>query len=202
MRGQEDVRLGAEAGLAVGRSVPSLEKDDDVFTTLTLYTGVESGNALVVAHARLDARRDLRVQTEASEWEDVFVDGELLAYLKPPAAERHTLLFRLAGFGGWQTRTPFQLTLGGLRAVRGYDQDRYPGGRRLVASLEDRVYFGWPLPDVLDLGGTVFLDAGRMWAGDAPYGDDSGWKAAAGLGLRASFPAGGRSTYRLDFAWP
>ena len=206
MRGQEDIRLGAEAGLAVGRSLPSLEKDDDLFTTLTLYTGMEAGSALVVGHARLDARRDLGVQTEASEWEDVYLDGELLAYLKPgaraPSPSRHTLLFRLAGFGGWQTRTPFQLTLGGERAVRGFDPDRYPGGRRLVASLEDRIYFGWPLPDLLDLGGSAFLDAGRIWAGDAPYGGDSGWKAAVGLGLRASFPAGGRSTYRLDFAWP
>ena len=86
--------------------------------------------------------------------------------------------------------------------MRGLDPDRYPGGRRLVGSLEDRIFLGWPLPDVLDLGATVFLDAGHMWAGDVPYGGNSGWKAAAGLGLRASFPAGGRSTYRLDFAWP
>src|SRR5690606_15379377 len=33
MRGQEDVRLGAEAGVAIGRSLPSLEADDDLFTT-------------------------------------------------------------------------------------------------------------------------------------------------------------------------
>jgi hypothetical protein len=202
MRGQEDVRLGAETGLAVGRSLPSLEKDDDLFTTLTLYTGLEAGDALVIGHVRLDARRDLGVQTEASEWEDVYCDGELLGYLKPGSLSRHTLLLRLAGFGGWHTRTPFQLTLGGERAIRGYDPDRFPGGRRLVASLEDRVFFGWPLPDVLDLGGTAFIDAGRMWAGDVPYGGDSGWMAAAGVGLRASFPAGGRSTYRLDLAWP
>ena len=202
MRGQEDVRLGAEAGLAFGRSLPSLEKDDDFFTTLTFYSGLEAGNALVIGHARLDARRDLGVPADASEWEDVYLDTELLTYLKPPAWPRHTVLARLASFGGWHTRTPFQLTLGGERAVRGFDPDRFPGGQRLVATLEDRIYFGWPLPDVLDLGGTVFLDAGRMWAGDAPYGGSSGWRAAVGAGLRASFPAGGRSIYRLDFAWP
>jgi hypothetical protein len=31
---------------------------------------------------------------------------------------------------------------------------------------------------------------------------DTDWRAAAGLGLRVSFPAGGRSIARLDFAWP
>ena len=51
-------------------------------------------------------------------------------------------------------------------------------------------------------GGTVFVDAGKIWAGDVPYGEDTNWKTSVGVGLRTSFPAGGRSTYRLDFAWP
>lgn len=200
MRGQEDVRLGAEAGLAVGRSLPALG-DDDLKTTFTLYAGLEAGSLLMVARARLDARRDLAVQT-ASEWEDVYLDGELLSYLKPAGFPGQTVFLRLAGFGGWHTRTPFQLTLGGERAVRGLGPDHYPGGQRLVANLEDRFSIGWPLPDVFDLGGTVFVDAGRTWRGDVPYGGDSGWKAAAGVGIRASFPAGSRSSYRLDIAWP
>jgi hypothetical protein len=48
----------------------------------------------------------------------------------------------------------------------------------------------------------VFLDGGRVWAGDAPFGEDSEWRASAGLGLRVSFPAGGRSVARMDVAWP
>lgn len=202
MRGQEDVRLGAEVGVAIGRSLPSLEADDDLFATLSLYSGIEAGDALLIGRARLDSRRDLEARASTSEWEDVYLDTELLTYLKTAGLPRHTFLLRVAGFGGWHTRTPFQLSLGGLQAVRGYDPERFPGGRRLVVNLEDRFYIGWPLPDVLDMGGTVFIDAGRSWAGDVPFGTDSGWKAAAGVGLRTSFPAGGRSTYRLDVAWP
>src|SRR5690606_14512458 len=82
------------------------------------------------------------------------------------------------------------------------DRFQFPGGRRLLFSLEDRVYFGWPFRDVLDLGGTLFFDLGRVLPGDAPVGVDSGWHAAAGLGLRGAFPAGGRTTYRIDVAWP
>jgi len=202
MRGQEDVRLGGEAGLAVGRSLPTLGHDNDVFTTVTLYRGMEAGNALIIGHGRLDARRNLGVQAGAPEWEDVYFDGEALAYLKPSDLSRHTMLLRLAGFSAWHTRTPFQLTLGGERAVRGFDPNRFPGGQRVVATVEDRIFFGWPWPDVLDMGATLFVDAGRIWAGDAPYGENSSWKTSVGVGLRTSFPAGGRSTYRLDFAWP
>ena len=52
------------------------------------------------------------------------------------------------------------------------------------------------------MGATLFIDAGRMWPGDAPFGDDSGWRATAGVGLRGSFPAGSRSTFRVDIAAP
>jgi hypothetical protein len=202
MRGAEDVRIGAETGVAIGRSLPALENDDDLFTTLTLYSGVDVGDALFFVRGRVDSRRDLSAAPNRSEWEDVYGEAELLSYLQPVQHPRHTLLLRLAGVGAWHTRTPFQLTLGGDQAVRGYDPERFPGGRRLVANLEDRIYFGWPLRSVLDMGGTVFVDAGRIWRGDIPFGGTSDWHASAGFGLRASFPAGGRSSYRIDVAWP
>jgi hypothetical protein len=202
MRGNEDVRLGAETGLAIGRSLSALENDDDLFGTISLYGGVGAGDALFFMRARVDSRRDLNAPVGVSEWEDVYAEGELLAYLKPRRYSRHTLVARAAGLGAWHTRTPFQLTLGGDRALRGYDPERFPGGRRLVLNLEDRVYFGWPLRGVMDVGGTVFGDAGRIWKGDVPFGFSSDWRASAGLGLRVSFPAGGRSVYRVDIAWP
>ncbi|HUH14210.1 MAG TPA: hypothetical protein VMK65_13930 [Longimicrobiales bacterium] len=202
MRGVQDIRLGAEAQLAVGRSITALEEDDDVATTFTLYTGIEHGHGLSVFRGRMDARRSFDAPAASSEWEDVVAEAEVLTYLRSSDTSRHTLVLRAAGAGGWHTRTPFQLTLGGESAVRGHDRERFPGGRRLVLSAEDRLYLGWPYPDVLDLGLTAFVDAGRMWAGDVPFGSDSGWRGSAGLGLRGAFPAGGRSTYRLDVAFP
>ncbi|HEX6307215.1 MAG TPA: BamA/TamA family outer membrane protein [Longimicrobiales bacterium] len=202
MRGQEDMRLGAEAILGVGRSVVSLETDDDIYATLSLYAGVELGDVLVIGRARADARRDLRATGSVPEWQDVYVENEVLGYLQTRLLPRQTLFARAALTGGWNTRTPFQLTLGGVTGLRGFDRERMPGGRRLTATFEDRFYVGWPLPEVIDMGGTVFADAGRIWPGDAPFGVDSGWRASVGAGLRASFPAGSRSTYRIDFAWP
>jgi hypothetical protein len=202
MRGQEDVRLGAEAVLGLGRSLPSIEVDDDLYGRLSLYSAFEVGSALIVARSRADARRDLGAGTAEPEWEDLYVEAELLGYVQAAALPRQTLFARVALSGGWHTRTPFQLTLGGMHGLRGYDRERMPGGRRAVITLEDRFFIGWPLPAVLDMGGTVFTDIGRIWPGDAPFGTSSGWRAAAGAGLRASFPAGSRSTYRIDFAWP
>lgn len=208
MRGVQDVRLGTEAELAVGRSIPFGAMDDDAFAGLHLYGAAESGNLMVATRFDIDGRRDYRARASnprrgsTARWEDVVAEGELLAYWRPTPESRHTLVMRLEGVGAWNTRTPFQVTLGGDRRVRGYAPARFPGGQRAVLTLEDRVYFGWPLRDVLDLGGTMFLDVGRVWPGDAPFGVDSGWRASAGLGLRGALPAGGRTTYRLDLAMP
>jgi hypothetical protein len=201
MRGDEDIRLGWEAGLAIGRTVPGSRDDDFALATL-LYAGLEAGGLLLVARARGDALRADEPYAGDPQWQDLRVEGELFAYLRSAALDRHTFLIRTSTAGAWNTVTPFQLTLGGERGVRGYDLDRFPGGRRMVLSVEDRIYVGWPLRDVFDSGFTVFADAGRIWPGDAPYGVDSGWRASAGAGLRFSFPASSRTTYRFDFAWP
>jgi hypothetical protein len=202
MRGEQDLAIGLDAVLAVGRSMAGLEAGDDLSTMISVYTGVEAGGAVVVGNARVDARRNHRAPATAPEWEDIAMEAELLAYFQTRQLGGHTLLLRAAGLGAWETRRPFQLTLGGDRALRGIAPDRLPGGRRLVFTLEDRVHFGWPLPDLADLGGTIFADVGRVWPGDAPWGIDSGWRASAGIGLRAGFPAGSRANQRLDLAWP
>jgi hypothetical protein len=202
MLGQEDVKLGAEIGLALGHSIPSLERDNDLFTTVSLYSGMEVGSAIIIGRIRADGRRAMDGDVDQPEWNDFYGDGELMSYVRPRGNMHHMLFTRIAAIGAWNTRTPFQLTLGGEQSVRGYDRERFPGGRRLVFNAEDRMYFGSPFSRALDLGGTVFFDAGRMYPGDVPYGMDSGWRASVGAGLRASFPAGSRTTYRVDFAWP
>lgn len=202
MRGQQDVPLGADVALVFGRSLPSLERNNDLVATLKIYTALDAATALLAGRLRLDVRRDFEAPVPQSEWQDFYAEAELLNYWKPSRLPRHTFLLRSTGAGAWNTRTPFQLTLGGDRNLRGYRYDRFPGGRRLLFNAEDRVYFGWPLHDVLDIGGTLFVDAGRMWPGDVPFGHDSGWRGSAGAGLRGAFPAGSRANFRIDFATP
>jgi hypothetical protein len=199
MRGEQDVPLGGEVNLTVGRSLRALERDNDLSASLALAAAVEAGRLLAAGRARGDGRRNLDAHFDDPEWQDLYAEAELLSYFRLPG---QTFLLRVAAAGGWHTRTPFQLTLGGDRGLRGYPVERFPGGRRLVLTFEDRFFLGWPWPYLLDLGVTGFADAGRIWPGDAPFGEDSGWRASVGAGLRASFPPGGRNTYRLDLAVP
>jgi hypothetical protein len=200
MHGAEDIRLGIELGADIGPSIQAWG-DDDISVAALLHGAAEIGPSLFVARGRLDALRNLDT-TPARGWQDIYANVELFAYLRGSRESAGTLLFRASGAGGWKTRTPFQLTLGGERRVRGYDRQRFPAGQRLVLTLEQRQYIGWPFRGLFDTGVTVFADAGRTWAGDVPYGVDSGWRFAAGTGLRFAFPAGSRAIYRIDFAWP
>ena len=97
---------------------------------------------------------------------------------------------------------PFQLTLGGSAGLRGYSVDRLPGGRRLIASLEDRIYLGSPGNGLFDFGLTAFVDVGAVWQGDIPFGFDSELLTSGGLGLRVGLPAGTRGVIRIDLAIP
>lgn len=205
LRATQDVRLGAEIGLALGRSLPGLESADDLFTTLTFFAGSTlTQHGIVTADVRVDARRDFDGPVDESEWEDIVGWASVISYWRAERFARHTLVVHGSVAGGWHNRTPFQLTLGGQHGLRGYDPRAFPGGRMAVIGAEDRIYIGWPLPDVVDLGLSVFADAGWIAPGDLPYpyGIDSGVRGSAGLGLRVNFPAGGRTTYRLDFAAP
>ena len=202
-RGEEDLRLGAEVEVAFARSIPTIGTDNDLYGSIDIYAAAGPRSAFFGTRLRADARRDYGGDPDEYEMKDVFAEGEAFMYLRPGGwLQRHTLLLRAAAAGGWHVRTPFQLTLGGERSLRGLAEERLPGGRRLILTAEDRWFWGWPFPDVVDLGTSAFVDVGRIWPGDAPFGVVSGWRASVGAGLRANFPAGGTNTFRIDAAFP
>ncbi|MFP4622598.1 MAG: BamA/TamA family outer membrane protein [Gemmatimonadota bacterium] len=200
--GDEDVRVGAEVELAFARSIPGLETDNDLYGSMDLYAAAGPPSLFFGTRLRADVRRDYSTEPDEYEMQDVLGEGEAFVYLQPSFLPRHTLVLRAAGAAGWHMETPFQLTLGGERALRGWPEEGLPGGRRVVLTAEDRFYLGWPFPDVADFGTSLFADVGRVWPGEAPYGTDSGWRAAVGFGIRANFPARGTNTFRVDAAFP
>jgi hypothetical protein len=137
----------------------------------------------------------------SSGWRDVLSEGELVAYARAGWLPWQTLFFRLSTAGSWDTTLPYQLSLGGREGVRSLAEDRFPGGHMVRFVAEDRIVLPWPT-DTADLGFTVFGDLGRVWAGETPYGVDSGWQAAAGFGLRIGLPNGTRNVWRTDIAFP
>lgn len=200
VQGQEDVRLGVEATVAVAPPFPFFGSEDEALGSFSLYGGLAGDNVVSTVRVLGDARRVFR--GPQAGWHDVIAEADAVVYLSSRAQPLHSRMLRASATGGWHTRTPFQLTLGGKRGLRGYGLHEFPGGRRIVLSAEERRYLGRPFGDLLAVGGTVFLEAGRIWPGDALFGVDSDWRAAVGVGLRTSFPAASRNSYRLDLALP
>ena len=203
--GAQDVPVGAEAALVLGRSIPVLRSrtvsdDSDFFGRIRVFGGLAPGRWVLASAISIEGRQILG-GTE-NGWKDVLGEVDLYSYWRPTETSRHTLFARVSGAGGWSMTGPFQLTLGGTSAMRGYSVDDLPGGRRLIATLEDRIYLGSPGGDFMDLGMTAFIDVGSIWAGEAPFGADSGLLATAGAGLRIGVPSGTRGVTRVDIAFP
>jgi hypothetical protein len=135
-------------------------------------------------------------------WRDFIASADLVSYTRAGWLPNQTLFFRASGGGGWNTYRPHQLTLGGRDGVRSLVYDQIPGGRRVVLFLEDRIRLDYPKWNTVDLGMTLLADAGKMWAGDAPFGENSQWYGSAGFGLRLGLPSGSRNIWRVDVAFP
>jgi glycosyltransferase involved in cell wall biosynthesis len=197
VRDRQTVGVGYWTGVSLGRAVP-LGADDtgDVFARMHSSMGVPLGSSLLHGGTTVEARH------QGAGWHDVLAEADLVAYLRNDALPGHTFLLRASGAGGWRTTLPYQLTLGGRDGVRSLYEDAWPGGRQLRFVVEDRIALPWPRWDALDLGLTLFGDAGRMWRGDVPYGADSPWLGAAGFGLRVGFPSGTRNVLRPEIVFP
>ena len=205
LRGVQDVPVGGEVALILGRSIPFLglnaaNEDSDFFGRVRLFGALAPGPWVLASAVSVEGRKIFGGVKNG--WKDVLAEFHIYSYWRPSETSRHTLFARLSGAGGWSSTGPFQLTLGGVSGLRGYSVDDLPGGRRLVATLEDRIYFGSPGDGFIDMGMTTFVDVGSIWEGGVPFGADSGPQATAGAGLRIGFPGGTRGLTRIDVAFP
>ncbi len=192
--------LGVYAGVTVGRTLPVLgsgraTRENDWYTRGHLSTTLPIGSSLIHGGATIEARHI------AAGWRDGMAEGELVGYGRASWLPWQTWFFRASTAGVWDATLPYQLSLGGREGVRSLPEDRFPGGRMLRFVAENRIVFPWPT-DTADLGMTFFGDLGRVWAGEAPYGVNSGWQAALGVGLRIGLPNGTRNVWRTDLAFP
>ncbi|HEY0779802.1 MAG TPA: hypothetical protein VGD56_17675 [Gemmatirosa sp.] len=197
LTGTQDVRRGFQASVLFGRSVPLFRShDDDYFLSSDAYVGAGGPRAFAAAEARGEARRD----NALGRWDGVIVGGRGAGYLVPNSRLRFTSSVL---FGTTQRpRIPMQLSLGDRDGgVRGYDGSSVSGAARLVARNEARVVFG-PKFGLGEFGAAGFVDAGKLWAGDAPYGVTTPVRTSVGLGLLGAFPPGSRRLWRLDIARP
>jgi len=204
LRGIQDVGVGTEVFLGLGKAWKAFQEggsisSDDLHTQASVFVGGAWDGWVMNALGAVEGRH---VGGADGEWKDIFAEAAVLLYWQPKGERFHTLLLRLSTAGGRSVETPFQLTLGGRTALRGYRGETYPGAQRALITLEDRIYLPSPSPGLFDMGLAFFLDAGHMQAGEAPFGMDSGWVATIGAGLRFGLPPGTANVLRIDVALP
>lgn len=196
MTATQDLPVGFQLGTMVGRSMALLgSRDHDVFLSGDLYLGaVGHNNGL-----RVQVQTEGRHSSDADAWDGLLTSSHAVEYVKFTPDNTSTIALEYSG--GWRQRIPFNLTFsdhqGGLR---GYAYSNIPGGQRMVARLDDRQFVGRPY-GIGDFGVGGFLDAGRLWAGDIPYGVTTPIRSSIGASLFAAIPAGTARIWRVDLAY-
>jgi hypothetical protein len=193
----QDVATGVQLGTVVGRGTSRFgNQDEDLFVAADFYAGRGSVSSFAAARVEGEARRG----SGGDRWDSLVGSGRLAWYLKPAAA--HVVIGSMEFSGAWRQRVPFQLLLGDRQGgVRGYSASRSAGATRAVLRLEERWAIG-RLTRHGSFGLASFTDGGWVWAGDAPFGADSGMKVGLGVGLLAAFPPQSQRLWRVDLAVP
>jgi hypothetical protein len=193
----QDVASGAQVGVLAGHGIAWLGGgDDDYLVSTEAYLGRGSPVSFTAVRLEVEGRYD----RHTGDWDSAIGSGRLAWYVKP--ASSHVLISSVEFGAGSRTRLPFQLALGDLvGGLRGYHDSRAVGAVRAVARIEER----WTLAakgQRVAVGLASFVDAGRVWAGDAPFGVNSSIKTAVGAGLLVAVPRQSPRLFRLDVAVP
>ena len=196
LEGSQDLRTGTEVAMLVGKGIKGLGgADEDIFVSGDVYLGVGSRWSF----AALDFSSEGRKPREG-DWDGVLTHGRGAVYLKLPS--RHTLFADGAWSAGWNQRVPFQLTLSDRDGgIRGFHDSQLGGARRAVVRLEDH-YNAGHVASFASVGFAGFVDAGKLWSGDVPFGMTSPLSVSAGVSLLAALPPQSRRMWRIDLAYP
>jgi len=194
----QDVPLGVQIGLQAGHSSPMVgAEEEDFFLAGDLYVGLSRSER---ATTRLQLRTEGRRAVGEAVWDGILSTGRLAHQIKISPANLDELVLEWAG--GYRQRMPFQLLLGVHEGgVRGFEKSSFAGGQRLVARVEHRYSYG-AVRNLGDLAVGGFIDAGRQWAGDVPFGVTTPVKGSLGLSLFASVPPRSARVWRADIAFP
>ncbi|MEP6731822.1 MAG: BamA/TamA family outer membrane protein [bacterium] len=195
----QDVPLGFQFGSQVGRSLTALgAREDDSFLAGDLYLGLASASGRGIL--RIQGQGEGRRAAGGSQWDGVLTTGRITHYYQFSPVSLNQVIVEWSG--GYRQRTPFQLILGIPEGgVRGYEESALAGGQRVVARIEQRHLLGKAF-NLADVGTVLFADAGRLWAGDVPFGQTTPVKTSVGFSILAAVPMRSARMWRADFAFP
>lgn len=192
----QDVNLGNEWSVSLGVS-PTFLGDDRTH----LFMGGQFSRWL-----HLSPNTFSRLQAEASGRVEAGIGQNLVSqidlrhyYLGLP---RQTLVVHAEQTWGHNLDGDKQFVLGGESGLRGYDNRRFDGNKRLLLNVEDRLYLVYDWLHLVSVALAGFADAGFAWR--AGEGQDLGDVVGdIGIGFRFDVTRGGSGTViRFDYAYP
>lgn len=197
VEGAQDVRTGVQLATLFGRGMKITNLDErDYFMSTDIYFGHGTPASFAGVEFLGERRHDLDTHTT----DGVLASGRAAWYTHP--SKKHTAIIDAEYSGGWDQRVPFQVTLADRAGgIPGYGSSDLGGARRAVVRFEDRYRLGH-FRQFAGLATAIWVDAGKLWAGDAPFGVNTDVKYAAGIGLLAALPPRSRRTWRVDLAFP
>jgi len=199
--GEQDVPLGVQFSGVVGRSLAVLHSGShDTFFSGRFDLALGSRSSILRGGVETEARRD----ETTGRWDGLITSGRGAWYIKAGLANTITLSTDVAF--GQRVRVPFQLALGDPDGgVRGYLGSNVAGAARGVGRAEYRTLIRPPIR-LLRAAATWavagFVDGGRVWRGDVPFGNTSPTVASAGVSLLVGIPRASRQLWRVDLAEP
>lgn len=197
LRATQDVPIGLQFGTLVGRGVRAFGSDSrDLFVASDLYMGWGSP----VAAYRLQLQGEGVRPEGGLDWNGMVASGRLARYSRPTSTRTRVISMEWSGTAG--VLLPHALTLGiPDGGIRGFNKSSEVGGRRGIARIDERYFLGSP-NSFGDLGVAWFADAGKLWAGDVPYGTTTRVRGSLGVSALFAVPMRSTRTWRLDFAVP
>ncbi len=193
----QDVRTGVQIAGLFGRGLKLTDDDErDYFLSTDIYAGGGTPQSFGAIEFLTERRRDL----DTRQWDGILASGRAAWYAHP--FRKHTSVIDFEYGSGSKQRVPFQLTLSDRDGgIPGYGWSDYGGAERAVVRMEDRYRIG-NYRQFAALAVAPFVDGGKLWAGDAPFGVTTGVKVSAGVSLLAALPPRSRRTWRMDVAVP
>lgn len=195
LTGTQDIRLGVQASAQLGRSLSrSTELGDAFFLGAEVYAGWGSDRWYGATEWFWSGRHD------GEGWDGRVVSGRTALMAKPWPRALSSVDVQYVGAG--RMRVPFAVPIGGgATGLAGFARAREVGESRLRLRVEQRQFLGRPF-GLLDFGTALFAETGQLWAGETPFGIDTGWRQAVGIALLGAVPPRSRSMLRLDVVWP
>lgn len=197
LRGAQDVPLGFQFGTLVGRGIHLFGADSkDLFVASDLYLGAGAPRIAYQLQVQGEGRRP----QGATDWDGLVGSARLTRHSRPN--DTRTRIVTIEWSGTERTLVPHALSLGLAGAgLRGFRSAPTVAGRRAIFRFDEQAYLGSPF-DFGDFGISAFVDVGRLWAGDLPYGTTTPVRVAFGGSLLLAVPMRSTRMWRLEGAVP